>query len=49
MQQEGWDGLLFHLDLSLGDLEATSGPNNNISSSHVQITEQALCQEHYIH
>lgn len=51
MQQERWDGLLFGLDLSLGDLKATSGPNNNnnISSSHVLITEQALCQEYYIH
>lgn len=50
-QQECWDGLLFGLDLLLGELKATSGPNNNnnISSSHVLITEQALFQQHYIH
>lgn len=42
IQQEDWDGLLFGLDLLMADLKATSGPNNNINSSHVPITEQAL-------
>lgn len=49
IQQEGKNGLLFGLDLLLGDLKATSGPSNNIGSSRVLIIKQALCQKHYIH
>lgn len=38
IQLAGRDGQLLGLDLALGALRATSGPNNNISGSHVLLT-----------